>query len=84
MRVGLVGLAAEGELTCSVSILNDSDDLETLSMQKQPRKSLQFSFTSIRCQPNQGRLKGASPSFELVKISEVAWAPGLVRAGTDE
>lgn len=36
------------------------------------------------CQQNRWTCKRASPSLELVKISEVVSAPGLVRAGRDE
>lgn len=45
-------------------------------------------FLSIRCQSvcqqNHRTSKGASSLLELVKISEVVRAPGLVRAGRDE
>lgn len=52
---------------------------------KTRKKNLQsIIYLCIRCQYSNRARKGASPSLELVKISEVARAPRLIRVGRDE
>lgn len=52
---------------------------------KTRKKNLQsIIYLCTRCQYSNRTRKGASPSLELVKISEVVRAPRLIRVGRDE